>query len=124
LERRRAVNTNPEVDAWFAKRRPPLEETMQRAREIILRADSRVEECIKWSTPTFTFDGNIASFNPAKTAVSILFHRGAEIPGDHPRLEGDARLVRVMRFSDVDDVEAARGDLEAVIRAWCAWKTS
>jgi hypothetical protein len=39
------------------------------------------------------FNGNIASFNPAKNFVSLLFHRGAEIPGDHPRLEGDGNLA-------------------------------
>lgn len=48
-----------------------------------------------------------------------MFHRGSEIPGDHPRLEGDGRLVRTMRFADLDELEAWRGDPEAVIRAWC-----
>lgn len=116
------MNTSADVDAWFEKRKPPLEEAMQRARQIILAADPRVEECIKWSTPTFTFNGNIASFNPAKKRVSLLFHRGAEIPGNHPRLEGEGAVTRVMRFDSVDDVEAARAHLEAVIRAWCSWK--
>jgi hypothetical protein len=48
--------------------------------------------------------------------------RGAEIPGEHPRLEGDGRLVRAMRFGDLDQLEAGRADLEAAIRAWCDWK--
>lgn len=38
-------------------------------------------------------DGNIASFSPAKNFVSLMFHRGAELPGKHPRLEGDGQLV-------------------------------
>lgn len=54
--------------------------------------------------------------------ISILFHRGAEIPGDHPRLEGDGKLVRTMRFADVEEVEAGREDLQAAIRAWCDWR--
>jgi hypothetical protein len=91
---------------------------MQRARQIILGADRRVTECVKWRTPTFEFRGPIASFQPAKKIVSVMFHRGAEIPGEHRRLEGDGRLVRVMRFAGVEEVEAARTDLEAVIRAW------
>ena len=48
--------------------------------------------------------------------------RGAEIPGDHPRLEGDGRLVRTMRFTDLGELEAGKGDLEAAVRAWCDWK--
>jgi hypothetical protein len=27
-----------------------------------------------------------------------------------------------MRFASVDELEAARADLEAAIRAWCDWK--
>jgi hypothetical protein len=92
---------------------------MRRAREIILGADDRVTESIKWKTPTFAYKGNIASFNPSKRVVSIMFHRGAEIPGDHPRLEGEGKLVRTMRFADLDQLEAGRSELESVIRAWC-----
>jgi hypothetical protein len=116
------MNRNPEVDRWLDEADHPMDATMRRAREIILGADDRVTESIKWKTPTFAFEGNIASFNPSKKLVSIMFHRGAEIPGDHPRLEGDGKLVRTMRFADPDELEAGRNDLESVVRAWCAWK--
>jgi hypothetical protein len=113
------MKRNPEVDAWFAAADHPLDELMQRTRDVILGADDRVSESIKWKTPTFAYKGNIASFNPSKRFVSLLFHRGAEIPGDHPRLEGDGKLARTMRFADLDQLEAGRAELEAVIRAWC-----
>jgi hypothetical protein len=113
------VNRNPEVDRWFAARNDPVDPALQRVREIILGTDDRVTESIKWKTPTFAFKGNIASFNPAKSGVSILFHRGAEIPGRHPRLEGEGKLVRTMRFADLEDVEKGRAALERVVRAWC-----
>jgi hypothetical protein len=116
------MNRNPDVDRWLDEAEHPLDATIRRARDIILAADDRVTESIKWKTPTFAFKGNIASFNPSKRFVSILFHRGAEIPGDHPRLEGDGRLARTMRFTDLDELEAGRPELEAVIRAWCDWK--
>jgi hypothetical protein len=116
------MNRNPEVDRWFDQADHPLDTTMRRARDIILGADGRVSESVKWKTPTFAYRGNIASFNPSKHLLSIMFHRGAEIPGEHPRLEGDGRLVRTMRFADLEQLEAGRADLEAVIRAWCAWK--
>jgi hypothetical protein len=116
------MNRNPEVDRWFDHADHPLDAALRRARDIILGADDRVSESIKWKTPTFAYRGNIASFNPSKQLVSILFHRGAEIPGDHPRLEGDGKLVRTMRFAGLDQLEAGRADLEAAIRAWCDWK--
>jgi hypothetical protein len=114
------MTTNPGVDAWFAERRHPLEEAMQLARRLILDADERVAESVKWKTPTYSFKGNIVSFNPSKKHVSRLYHRGAEIPGDYPLLEGDGKLVRTMRFADVGEVEEAADELQAVIRAWCA----
>jgi hypothetical protein len=118
------LNRNPEVDRWFEDAAHPLDATMRRARDIILGSDGRVSESIKWKTPTFAYRGNIASFNPSRHLLSIMFHRGAEIPGDHPRLEGEGRLVRTMRFAGLDELEAGRGDLEAVVRAWCDWKAA
>jgi hypothetical protein len=113
------VNRNPHVDAWFAERKHSLTDAMQLARRLILEADPRVTESIKWKTPTFSFRGDIVSFNPAKKMVSLLFHPGAEIPGDFPRLAGEGRLVRVMRFTDAGEVEAAQDELQSLIRAWC-----
>ena len=116
------MNVIPEVDAWFDDRRPVQAEVMQKVREVILGADDRIAETIKWKTPTFMYQGNIASFNPAKKFTSLLFHRGGEIPGNHPRLEGEGPLAKVMRFADLEEVDRARAELEAVVRAWCAMK--
>jgi hypothetical protein len=108
-----------DVDRWFEETQHPLEATLRRAREIILGADARVTESIKWKTPTFAYKGNIVSFNPSKKLVSLMFHRGAEIPGEHPRLEGDGKLVRTMRFASREELDEGRADLEAAIKAWC-----
>jgi hypothetical protein len=116
-------NANPQVDDWFQTLDHPLKEAMLLTRQIILDADERISESIKWSTPTFEFKGNLVSFQPkAKQFVSLMFHRGADIPGEHPELEGDSALVRIMRFQDEADVEAHRSALQAVVRAWCDWK--
>lgn len=116
-------NASPQVDDWFDKLDHPLKAPMMQVRQIILAADGRMAESVKWSTPTFEYKGNLASFQPkAKQFVSLLFHRGAEIPGDHPELEGDSALARVMRFPDAAAVEAKRAALEAVVRDWIAWR--
>ena len=79
-------------------------------------------ESIKWGTPTFSYKGNIFSFNPAKNFVSLLFHTGAKIPGDHAGLEGDGETARVMRFADLTEVRERSGELTAVLQVWCRWK--
>ena len=113
------MSAKPEVDAWFEEYEHPAKDAMLRVREIIL-GDQRMTETIKWKSPTFMYEGNMASFNPrTKAHVSLMFHTGASIPGDHPRLEGGGDTARYMRFSDLAEVESARVDIEAVVQAWC-----
>ena len=112
-----------EVDAWMAKYDNPMKPLVERVRRIILDADSRIEETIKWQTPTFAYKGNLASFQPrAKKFASLLFHTGASIEGDFPSLEGGEQVARYMRFSDLDDVAAKEGELRQVVAAWCDQK--
>jgi len=116
----RGTRKNPEVDAWFDQHDHPLKSLMLQVRRAILASDRRVSESIKWSTPTFSFNGDIASFIPqAKSFVSLLFHRGSEIPGKHPRLEGASRLARTMRFANREELKKYRLDLVRAIQAWC-----
>ena len=111
--------TNPEVDAWFDDYEHPVKDAMLLVRLIILD-DDRMTETIKWKSPTFMYEGNMASFNPrTKSHVSLMFHTGASIPGDHPRLEGGGETARYVRFSDLAEVETARAELEAIVDAWC-----
>lgn len=112
-----------DVDAWMERYDNPMKPVVQRVRELVLAADPRVGECIKWQAPTFTFNGNIASFFPkSKKHASLMFHEGASIPGDWPALEGDAAKGRSMKFLSVEDAEAKAAQLQGVVRAWITLK--
>lgn len=112
-----------EVDAWMAAYDNPQKALVQAVREVILAADPRVGECIKWQAPTFTYKGNIANFFPkAKAHVSLMFHKGGSIPGQFAGLEGDGPDARTFKIADAADLAARSGDLQAVIRAWCAMR--
>lgn len=118
------MNYSQEVDNWFESLDHPQKDIMLALRESILKADRRISECIKWKTPTFYFNGNLASINPAaKKFTSLMFHRGAEIPGNHPSLEGDAKLVRTMKFEDIKSVKDKSSEIKAVVKAWCDWRS-
>ena len=114
-----------EVEAWLARYENPMKDVVLRIRDIVLGADSRIGECIKWQAPTFTFEGNLASFYPkSKQHASLMFHSGARIPGRHPRLEGTGDTSRVMKIATVSEANAARSDIEKIVRAWCEWRSS
>ena len=108
-----------EVDAFLKEKNHPMTAEIQRIREIILETDEKIGEAIKWKSPTFMYKGNIASFFlNAKKFVSLMFHKGAFIPGDHDILEGDGKEARVARFHGMDDIELKKDALQGIIRSW------
>ena len=112
-----------DVDAWMAKYDNPQKPVVQAVREIILAADPRIGETIKWQSPTFAYKGNLASFNPrSKAHASLLFHTGASIRGDFPSLDGGEAVARYMRFADMSEVEAKADELRRIVVAWCDQK--
>lgn len=113
------MNTNPKVDEYLLNKSHPLTPEIERVRQIILETDPRVEETIKWSSPTFMYKGNIASFfMNAKKHVSLMFHKGASINDPNGLLDGDGKEGRAAKFKDMADIEAKKEALEAVILEW------
>ncbi len=101
----------------------PLEDEIFAVRDIILLASDKVTETIKWSAPTFEYQGSIATFNMrAKKFVNLTFHMGALIDDPKKVLEGDAKQARVMRFRDMSEINAKKEGLEAVVRNWILLK--
>jgi hypothetical protein len=96
-----------------------MKDAMLRVREILLE-DERLEETIKWKSPTFTYKGNMASFNPnTKAHVSLMFHTGAKIPGEFGLLEGSGDTARYIKFRDAAEVENGSTELRRIVAAWC-----
>lgn len=117
------MKINPDIETFFNERNHPLETEIRKVREIILAADERITEAIKWKSPTFMYKGNIASFfMNAKQFVSLMFHEGALLDNPHGLLEGDGKEARVARFQDMADIERKEAALTAVIKAWIKFK--
>jgi hypothetical protein len=111
---------DPEIEAWFNSVRRPGEAELRRVRAVILGADARITEFLKYGTVTFAYRGDMASFvQHAKPTATLMFNRGARIPGDFPHLAGTGPTARFMRFRDESEVEAHADELRAVVVAWC-----
>jgi uncharacterized protein DUF1801 len=109
---------DPAAERWFSGK--PAEPILRRVREVILGADKRMGEGTKYGTVTFHTGGDFASFvQHDRKTVSLMFNRGGIIPGKYPHMEGKGRAVRFMRFADVADVDARRGELSKIVVAWC-----
>ena len=117
------MNANEEVDAWLENYDNPMKPVVMAIRELILSSDSRVEETIKWQAPTFVYKGNMASFFPkAKRHATLMFHKGADIPGKHPNLVGDGKEARSFKVESLDDLAKKKQELQSIVRAWCDWR--
>lgn len=113
--------TDPAVDAWFDAYDNPQKELVRAVRRVMLDADPRVSETIKWKAPTFMYRGNIASFYPRSTKhVALMFHSGASLPDPSGILEGEGDTSRVVRILDHDDLTAKADALRALVVAWIA----
>ena len=113
------MNKNPEVDEYLQKKAHPLTDEINQVREIILSVDDKIEETIKWSSPTFMYKGNMASyFMNAKKHVSLMFHKGAFIKDESGLLEGDGKEGRVAKFVDLKDIAKKKKALVAVVKEW------
>ena len=111
---------NPGVDAWLAAYDNPMKPVVAAMRKIVLSADPRVTEAIKWQAPTFIYKGNIASFFPKATKhASLMFHKGAEIPGTYPNLVGDGKEARSLKVLSLDDLAEKSAELTRSVTAWC-----
>ena len=117
------MSKQKEVDDWLNEYENPMKPVVMKIREIILNADSRIDECIKWQAPTFTYKGNLASFFPkSKKHASLMFHQGAKIPGSHKLLTGDAKAGRTMKIATVEEAEQNNDGIKAIVKAWCDWR--
>lgn len=92
---------------------------IERVRQIIPDTHPAIEETIKWSSPTFMYKGNMASyFMNAKKHVSLMFHKGALIPDSTGLLQGEGKERRTAKFASLEEIEARKEDLQALVRAW------
>lgn len=111
----------PEIDSWLASTKPPAAEGIRRVREIILQADKRMTEYIKYGTLDLGHVSDFAVFvQRDKKQVRLMFHRGARIPGRFAHLEGTHPSARFMSFADLAEVEARAAELTRIVAAWCA----
>ena len=73
-------NTNPLVNDFLVLIKHPLQDGIGLVRQIILSADDRLSEHIKWNAPSYVYNGeDRVTMNLRKPdQIIILFHRGVK----------------------------------------------
>ena len=116
------------VERYLAALDHPLKPEVEALRKIILKADDRVTEGIKWNAPSFYACDWFATFDlRSHDWVQIIFHRGAKVKG-----AGTSRYVKdpesvlrwitndrcAARFVSAADVASKSVALTKIVAEW------
>jgi hypothetical protein len=110
------------VSEYLSTTDHPFKAEMAAVRAIIMNANSKISERIKWNAPSFFYQADMAAFNPHTTKflqVVFIFPKGLVNDGSG-LLQGDYKDRRVARFSDMQDVKSKQAALEQVVNDWVA----
>ncbi|HYW56007.1 MAG TPA: DUF1801 domain-containing protein [Polaromonas sp.] len=105
---------------------------VQAIRSLILAADPRISEGIKWNAPSFRTTEYFATTNlREKKGVGVILHLGAKVrqipPGGMP-IDDPQKLLKWLAqdratvvFKDMSDFNAMKAAFLGVIRSWIAY---
>lgn len=108
------------VEHFMANLDHPLKAEVEALRAIIKGVNPNIREEIKWNAPSFSYIDKdyIATFHLRATQhVHLVFHNPAIASIDSPILEGDYVDRRMAYFLNMEDVQAKKAALEAVVQA-------
>lgn len=98
---------DPRVDAYIAKSAAFAQPILKHLRTLVHKADSRIEETIKWRMPSFTRDGIVCHMAAFKQHCSFGFWKGALILGKDGKRVDDA-LGQFGRITSRKDLPSDR----------------
>jgi hypothetical protein len=118
-----------EVSEFIKGLQHPLKPEIEAVRQIILGANDRIREEIKWNAPSFYVEEHFATFNlRARDFVQVILHRGAkvqsakaelfEIEDPSGLLEWLAKDRGTIKFHGLSDVASKRAAFEGIINRW------
>jgi len=98
---------DPRVDDYLAALPDWQRETLEQVREVLHRVDPEMTETIKRSVqPYFVLHGNVAAFLAAKDHVNVFVYDGGIVPDPHGLITAghENKTARTIAFSEGDDV--------------------
>jgi hypothetical protein len=124
-----SVNGTDAVNEFMDKLEHPLKSEMEAVRTVILSADNKITEGIKWKAPSFYFNGYFATFNPrAREFVQVIFHQGAKAKDNGPdglKIDEDGGLLDWLakdrcsaKFFNMEDIASREAALRSVVNQW------
>ncbi|GIH97698.1 MULTISPECIES: DUF1801 domain-containing protein [Planobispora] len=113
------MSATQKVDDFLSKLDHPMKAEMEAVRDIIVKANPKIEEDVKWGGPSFAYKEEMATLNPrVKDYVPVIFHKGSLFDDDSGLLEAGPKGRAYAKFRSMDDIEANRATLEKLVNDW------
>ncbi|TCD26399.1 DUF1801 domain-containing protein [Pedobacter psychrodurus] len=113
------MNHTKKVDEFMSKLEHPLKAELEAVRSIIVNANPKIEEDIKWGGPSFFYKEELATFNPRiKNYVALIFHKGELINVKSDFLEQASKGKVYAKFYSMDQATANKELIEKMVNAW------
>lgn len=119
-----------QVEEYLRKLEHPLKREIEEVRRIVLSIDQELSEHVKWNAPSFCFrDDDRITFNlHGREFFRLVLHRGAKTKESADLkpyfddaqgfMEWAANDRAIIKFTDLQDVEAKSEPLKEVIGRW------
>jgi hypothetical protein len=113
------MNNTKKVDEFMAALEHPLKAELETVRSIIVNANPKIEEDVKWGGPSFFYKEDLATFNPRiKNYVALIFHKGDLINIKSDFLENATKGKVYAKFYTMEQVTANKELIEKMVGAW------
>lgn len=120
---------DPATTALLDAHQHPLRKELDLLRSLILGADIRIEEGVKWNTASYRTTEWFATLNGPKhvTAPMVILHAGAKAKGIvlKDRITDPEGLLNWMGndraqivLKDLEDIASKRTVLRSILRSW------
>jgi uncharacterized protein YdeI (YjbR/CyaY-like superfamily) len=113
------MNNTQKVNEFLSKLDHPLKAELEAVRSIIINANAKIEEDVKWGGPSFFYKEDLATFNPRiKNYVALIIHKGELLNIKSDFLENATKGKVYAKFYSMDDVTANKEVIVQVVNAW------
>ncbi|MBG0828239.1 DUF1801 domain-containing protein [Planomonospora sp. ID67723] len=107
------------VEDFLGKLDHPMKAEMEAIREIIIKANPKIEEDVKWGGPSFAYKEEMASLNPrVKDYVPVIFHKGSLLKDESGLLEAGPKGRAYAKFRSMAEIKAGKATLEKLVNDW------
>jgi hypothetical protein len=119
-----------QVEEFMNRLEHPLKKDIETVQQIVLGADNRLTERIKWNAPSFCANGEdrVTMNLRGRDSFLLIFHRGAKVPSDEEqefRFQDATGLLTFLapdratiKFAETKDIKAGKEALAQVVRDW------